>query len=66
MSENSTVMDLGTGPGKDMVILKKLYAVTGSDNSQVFLDKYKEKHQDADLLLPDAVTTQTDRRFDCI
>ena len=62
--ENSTVLEIGIGPGKDMYILKKSYAVTGSDNSQVFLDKYKETHQDTDLL--DAVTMETDRKFDCI
>ena len=66
LSENSIVLELGIGPGKDMNILKKSYTVTGSDNSQIFLDKYKEKHQDVDLLLLDAVTIQTDRKFDCI
>ena len=66
LSQNSTILELGMGPGKDMDILKKLYAVTGSDNSQIFLDKYKNKHQDSDLLLIDAVTIQTDRKFDCI
>lgn len=63
---NSTVLELGMGPGKDLDILKKSYTVTGLDNSQVFLDKYKQKHPDADLLLLDAVTIQTDRKFDCI
>ena len=66
LPENSTVLELGIGPGKDMDILKKTYRVTGSDNSQVFLDKYKEKHQDDDLLPLDAVAIQTDRKFDCI
>ena len=66
LPENSTVLELGIGPGKDMDILKKSYAVTGSDYSQVFLDKYEEKHKDADLLLLDAVTMPTDRKFDCI
>ena len=66
LSENSTLLELGIGPGKDMNILKKSYTVTGSDNSQVFLDKYNEKHQDADLLLLDAVTMKTDRKFDCV
>jgi trans-aconitate methyltransferase len=66
LPENSTVLELGIGPGKDMDILKKSYTVTGSDNSQIFLDKYKEKYQDADLLPLDAVTLQTDRKFDCI
>ena len=66
LSENSTILELGIGPGKDMDILKKSYTVTGSDNSQIFLDKYKNNHQDADLLLLDAVTMKTDRMFDCI
>ena len=63
---NSTVLELGMGPGKDLDILKKFYSVAGSDNSQVFLDKYRKKHQDADISLLDAVTIQTDRKFDCI
>ncbi len=66
LSKNSTILELGIGPGKDMDILKKSYTVTGSDNSQIFLDKYKKNHQDADLLLLDAVTMKTNKRFDCI
>ena len=66
LPENSTVLEIGIGPGKDLDILKKLYTVTGSDNSQIFLDKYKKNHPDTNLLLLDAVTMKTDRRFDCI
>jgi len=66
LPKNSTVLELGMGPGKDLDILKKSYAVTGSDNSQAFLDKYKQKHPDADLLLLDAMTLQTQQKFDCI
>ena len=64
--DNSTVLELGMGPGKDLDILHKIFNVIGSDSSQIFLDKYKEKHQDADLLLLDAVSIQTDRKFDCV
>ena len=66
LPKDSTVLELGMGPGKDLDILKESYTVTGSDNSQIFLDKYMDKHQDTDLLLLDAVNIQTDRRFDCI
>ena len=66
LPENSTVLEIGIEPGKDMDILKKSYAVTGLDGSRVFLDKYKETHQDTDLLLLHAVTMETDRTFDCI
>ena len=54
------------GPGKDLEILGKTYAVTGSDNSQIFLDRYKRKNQNTDLLKLDAVTLSTGRSFDCI
>ena len=66
LSKNSTILELGIGPGKDMDILKKSYTVTGSDNSQIFLDKYKKNNSDADLLLLDAITMKTDSKFDCI
>jgi len=66
LPENSTILELGMGPGKDTDILKKSYAVTGSDNSQIFLDRYKKNNPDADLLLLDATSLQTQQKFDCI
>ena len=66
LPENSTILELGMGPGKDTDILKKSYVVTGSDNSQIFLDKYKKNNPDADLLFLDATTLQTQQKFDCI
>lgn len=66
LPEKSTVLELGMGPGKDLDILSKTFTVTGSDNSQVFLDKYKKENPEADLLKLDAVTLSTNRMFDCI
>lgn len=66
LAKGSTVLELGMGPGVDLEILGKDYKATGSDFSQVFLDRYKEKHPNADVLISDAVTLETDRRFDCI
>ncbi len=66
LPENSTILELGMGPGKYTDILKKSYSVTGSDNSQIFLDKYKKNNPDADLLFLDATTLQTQQKFDCI
>jgi len=63
---NSTVLELGIGPGKDLDILKKSYTVTGSDYSQIFLDKYKKNNPDADLFLLDVTTLQTEQKFDCV
>ena len=62
----STVLELGMGPGKDLDILSKKYTVTGSDSSQVFLDRYKKQNPNSDLLKLDAVTIPTNRTFDCI
>lgn len=66
LKEGSTVLELGMGPGKDLDLLKNYYNVTGSDNSQVFLDVYKEEHKDIELLFLDAVTINTEKQFDCI
>jgi len=62
----SSILELGMGPGKDFEILSENFNVTGSDNSQVFIDKYKKKNSNADIFLLDAVTMNTDRKFDCI
>ena len=62
----SSVLELGMGPGVDLDILAQRYEVTGSDSSRLFLDRYRERHPEADLLLLDARTLETERRFDCI
>ncbi len=66
LPEKSTILELGMGPGKDLDILSKFFKATGSDSSQVFLDKYKQENPNVDLLKLDAVTIPTDRIFDCI
>ena len=66
LPKGSTVLELGMGPGKDLNLLKRYYVVTGSDLSKIFLDLYKRNNQLADLLLLDAITIKTDRKFDCI
>jgi len=66
LPEKSSVLELGMGPGKDLDMLSKTYSVTGSDNSQIFLDRYKKQNQNVDLIKLDAVTLSTNRTFDCI
>ncbi|MEK6264751.1 MAG: class I SAM-dependent methyltransferase [Clostridium sp.] len=66
LNEGSTVLELGMGPGNDLNLLKKDYNATGSDNSQAFLDVYKENNKDIELLFLDAVTINTEKQFDCI
>jgi 2-polyprenyl-3-methyl-5-hydroxy-6-metoxy-1,4-benzoquinol methylase len=64
--EGATVLELGMGPGKELDVLKERYMVTGSDNSDIFLDMYRAAHPQADLLKLNAVTLNTNRRFDAI
>ena len=66
LPEKSSVLELGMGPGKDLDILRKNYTVTGSDNSQIFLDRYKKQNPNVDLLKLDVVTLFTDKIFDCL
>ncbi len=66
LEPNSTVLEIGIGAGKDFEILSETFKTTGSDNSQLFLDIYKQKNPDTDLILLDAATLETDRKFDCI
>ena len=66
LPEKSTMLELGMGPGKDLDILSETFTTTGSDHSQVFLDRYRERSPKSDLLKLDAVTLDTDRTFDCI
>ncbi len=62
----STVLELGRGPGKELALLAEAFTATGSDRSDVFLRRYRRDHPDADLLLLDAMTLETERCFDAI
>ena len=66
LPKNSTVLEIGMGPGRDFNILKKIYNATGSDRSKTFLDNYKKQNKRANLLQLDAVTLRTAKRFDGI
>ena len=66
LPKDSSVLELGMGPGKDLDILGKIFKVTGSDYSPVFLDLYRRRRKNVDLLLLDAVQMNTKRKFDCI
>ena len=66
LPKGATVLEIGMGPGVDLDILAHDYRATGSDLSQLFLDRYRAMHSDADLLRLDAITLNTERRFDAI
>jgi SAM-dependent methyltransferase len=66
----ATVLELGMGPGKDLDLLNETFQATGSDAAQPFLDLYRERHPQADLLRLDAVTMDAaiaaGRTFDAV
>lgn len=66
LNAGATVLELGIGPGKDLELLSQYFRVTGSDKSDIFLERYRQKDQAADLVWLDAVTMEIDRRFDAI
>ena len=66
LPRSASILELGMGPGKDLLLLSEYFQVTGSDSSPVFLERFRSAHPDADLLQLDAVTLETERKFDCI
>lgn len=66
LKNNSTLLELGCGPGNDITNLKKKYSVTGSDLSDEFLQRCKKKFIDVSFVKLDAVSINTDEIFDCI
>ncbi len=63
---SSTVLELGSGPGTDWVILNEHYTTTGSDFSNEFLRRLQEKHPEGKFLQLDAETLATPLMFDGI
>ena len=66
LKKGATVLELGTGPGVDLDILKESYEATGSDFSKEFIKRYLDKNPKADVLELNAATLDTDRKFDAI
>jgi len=66
LQNNSTVLELGSGPGSDWKILNNNYNVIGSDNSKEFLTRLIANNPDGDFLELDAITLLTEQKFDGI
>jgi cyclopropane fatty-acyl-phospholipid synthase-like methyltransferase len=66
LTNNSTLLELGSGPGNDIDYFKKKYKVTGSDLSDEFLMRCKNKHTDVPFIKLDAVSIKSDKLFDCV
>ena len=63
LPKGSRVLELGMGPGKDLLMLNQYYDVTGSDSSRTFVERFKKLHPAVDVKLLDAITIETEARF---
>ena len=63
---SSTLLELGSGLGLDINHLQKSYSVTGSDMSDEFILRYKKKNTSIPFLKLDAVSINTDKKYDCL
>ena len=66
LSFNSSVLELGSGPGTDWNILNENYEVTGSDNSVEFLNRLKSLNPTDEFIEIDAISLETNKKFDGI
>ena len=66
LQANSTVLEIGSGPGSDWKILQQTYLTTGSDNSNEFLKHLRQQNPKEKFLLLDASTLSTNLTFDGI
>ena len=56
---HSSLLEIGSGPGTDWALLKAIYKVIGSDNSQEFLKHLMATYPEGEFLLLDASTLDT-------
>ena len=61
---NSTILEIGTGPGTDWNILNEDYEVVGSDNSKDFLRHLISTNPSGRFLELDAITLKIDEKFE--
>ncbi len=62
----SAVLELGMGPGDDLLMLNEHYQAVGSDASAVFVDRFRKLHPGLSVMRLDAVSIDSDRRYDAI
>lgn len=63
---HTTVLELGSGPGKDWQILQETFQVTGSDSSPEFVKRLKAQYLAGDFVELDASKLLIDKKFDII
>ena len=60
------LLELGTGPGSDYLLLQQTYEVTGSDYSEVFLSHLRKTYPEGKFISIDATTIDTAQSYQVI
>ena len=63
LPKQSSLLEIGSGPGTDWKILKASYDVTGSDNSKEFIEHLVSKNSNGKFIKLDAASLKTDLKF---
>ncbi len=63
---SSKILELGSGPGTDWVLLQEVYEAVGSDHSPDFLEHLKSSYPQGIFLEIDAATIAIQQFFDAI
>ncbi len=66
LKPDSVLLEIGSGPGTDWKILSEVYNIIGSDNSNEFLNHLIVDNPNGEFLELDAITLNTDKKFDGI
>jgi len=66
LPEGKSLLEIGMGPGNDFAWLKDHYKITGSDYSNEFISRAMKRFPDADLMVLDGISLNTDRKFDAL
>lgn len=63
LPDGSKLLELGMGPGKDLLLLNEHYEATGSDLSMIFVERFKRLHPTINVTRLDAIAMDTDERY---
>lgn len=66
LESGKTVLELGTGPGFDIPFLKANYEYTGSDLSEEFLNRCKERYPELPFIKFDVREIPSATKYHCI
>ena len=66
LKNECSILELGSGPGNDIKLLSQYFKLTGSDNSELFIERLNKYHPEIPFLNLDAISLATALTFDGI